>query len=33
MVIQSFTIYESVGLLPTEHQIGMDWWERKPDGN
>ena len=20
-------IYESVGFVPTEHQIGMDWWE------
>ncbi len=20
-------IYESVGFTPTEHQIGMDWWE------
>lgn len=21
-------IYESVGFKPTEHQIGIDWWER-----
>lgn len=21
-------IYELVGFRPTEHQIGMDWWER-----
>ena len=26
-------IYESVGFMPTEHQIGMDWWERETDGN
>lgn len=25
-------IYESVGFVPTEHQIGMDWWEGA-DGN
>lgn len=25
-------IYESVGFLPTEHQIGLDWWEGV-DGN
>lgn len=25
-------IYESVGFVPTEHQIGMDWWEEQ-DGN
>ena len=24
-------IYESVGFKPTEHQIGMDWWEREDD--
>lgn len=22
-------IYESVGFMATEHQIGMDWWERE----
>ena len=25
-------IYESVGFVPTEHEIGMDWWEGA-DGN
>ena len=26
-------IYESVGFRPTEHQIGLTWWERESDGN
>lgn len=25
-------VYESVGFVPTEHEIGMDWWEGA-DGN
>ena len=24
-------IYESVGFNPTEHQIGIDWWQREPE--
>lgn len=26
-------IYESVGFRQAEHQIGLTWWEREPDGN
>lgn len=26
-------IYEAVGFKPTEHQIGLTWWEREPHGN